>query len=399
MKSLHFENALSFKRLNGVYGFFKVLIALLAVTLLVGCSDDQPSHHVRRQVSKVKPPQHGTRLYYSGTILPRSATVIASPVDGFVETMPAVFGDTVTKGQTVMRLNSPDIATAFADALVNFLKAKDHLASSDHKLKGERELLDEGIIAKNDFVRDQSEEETAYVEYLRSLNKLRQMASLVGESAAELEKLTLKDMQAIQQALDKKSQVLITAPQAGRLLSPLVGDQQRSDKHVAVGAKISKGQALALIGSTQGVAVHISVNEVDINQLKTGLSARITGDAFAGQILTGKVTRVARADIEKRSANKGAQFPVTIEVEQLTPAQQQVVQVGMSAKVEIELPSQGGVVVPLSAVKQRQGQSMVELIEANGSTHWVPVTTGATTEDSVVILKGLQHGDQVRSSD
>ena len=78
------------------------------------------------------------------------------------------------------------------------------------------------------------------------------------------------------------------------------------------------------------------MDEIDINKIKVGQSAVVTGDAFDGITLQGTVTSVAAQAAGKSTARAGmATFPVTVQISNLTPEQRGRVHVGMSATMSI----------------------------------------------------------------
>mgnify|MGYP002624990643 CR=1 FL=1 len=154
------------------------------------------------------------------------------------------------------------------------------------------------------------------------------------------------------------------------------------------------------IGDLTGLATTINVSEININRIKVGAPVKITGDAFPGITLDGKVVTVSS------QANPGtgdqasiSLFAVQIKVPSITEKQRQTIKVGMTAKVEIDIKKPPQILLPINAVTQREQKTYVTVIDKDGKHKQVEVTTGETTTTDVTILKGLSVGDRVVVND
>lgn len=336
-------------------------------------------------------------LFYSGSIQPLHTSVVASPVDGFVLRQVAAYGQSVGVKQSLFVLKAPEVVAEFSDALISYVKAKDNLSLSAHKFSGEKELWKAGVISANEYADDQSHYESAYIDYFKALSKLRRTARLIGRPQGALERLNLQHMKELQTELNRHPNVTIGAAHAGVLLAPSVDKSAKQNTRVEVGGKISKGQALGVLADQQGVRVQVAVGEVDINTVKTGMQAYVTGAAFPGIRLAGKVHSVNLYDTAQEQAHgaAAASFPVVVLVPKLSADQRQQIQVGMSAKVELVTDKHRALMVPWGAIEQRQGKVFVWRMTATDDKQRIPVVVGRTTAQRVEIRQGLRAGDKV----
>ena len=67
----------------------------------------------------------------------------------------------------------------------------------------------------------------------------------------------------------------------------------------------------------------------------------------------------------------------------------------MSASIELAVDSSDKLMVPIAAVMQKNGQSMVRLVGDKGGTNERLVVTGAAYANKVVIDSGLKAGDVI----
>ncbi len=124
-------------------------------------------------------------------------------------------------------------------------------------------------------------------------------------------------------------------------------------KKLIKGDAIKQGDVLAIIGDIEGISVQIKVNELTINQIKLGQPVKVTGIAFPDYILDGKITRI---DKQGEASNGGLPtFSAEVVVPHLTEAEKKEIHVGMSAKVEINIEEDKQIMVPITAVKEKNG--------------------------------------------
>ena len=135
------------------------------------------------------------------------------------------------------------------------------------------------------------------------------------------------------------------------------------------------------------------MNELTINQINAGQPVIITGIAFPDITLQGKVSRV---DKQGLSASGGLPtFNVQVSAV-LTPAQQKVIHVGMSANIQMNLTDPPAISIPITAINETNSQTLVTIYDAQtGKLKQVPVQTGKTSETSVMITSGLKAGDRL----
>lgn len=149
-----------------------------------------------------------------------------------------------------------------------------------------------------------------------------------------------------------------------------------------------------MIGDLSGIRVEIDVPEIDIEHIRPGMTAHISGVALGKQSLQGELVAV-NAQAVATSGNTLPSFNAVVEVKALTATQRHWIKVGMSAAIELTLEGDQELLIPIAAVKQEKGGSVVTLREANGKTSVRPISTGAADVDKVVVESGLSEGDVV----
>jgi multidrug efflux pump subunit AcrA (membrane-fusion protein) len=336
-------------------------------------------------------------LYYAGSIEPLKAVPVISPADGVIESMAFHYGDVVAPGQLLFMINSEKFQSDYKTALVQYVKARSEMSNNQNQLyQGEflhkNKLIsdDEYNIRKNNFYNAQ----LAFVQAKDTLGKTLQQLDMPG---VNLYDLSISDSEKINKALHMqtdKQKLRIIARSAGVILSPSSHDSSGTEKKMGKGEEVKQGDVLAQIGDSKGVSVRIAVNEFDISQIKVGQSVKVTGAAFPDHVLAGTITGI---DHQAHANQSGIpSFSAEVVVPVLTPAEQQSIYVGMSAKVEVSVEDAAQLTVPLRAVTEKSGEAYVMLQDRkSGKLHEQRVKTGKTSASDVVIAEGLQAGDKI----
>ncbi len=170
---------------------------------------------------------------------------------------------------------------------------------------------------------------------------------------------------------------------------------------VNVGDTINSGTTVGTFISNQDIAV-LSLNEVDVANVKVGQKATLTFDAINGLSITGTVSEINLIGAVSQGV---VTYDVTISFDTQDPRVLSGMSVNASIATQVE---QDVLVVPSSAVKTSGGQSYVEVVPANtpvstgntGEVLSIPptnqsVTVGISDDTSTEIVSGLSLGDKI----
>lgn len=240
-----------------------------------------------------------------------------------------------------------------------------------------------------------------YVSENQMVGKAQNLFKLDGTS---LNNTIAADQQAVTNAQNDLASAQ-AALNANNITSPVNGTV--TSVSVKVGDSVaSGGTIIGVIDPTQ-MQTQVTVNESDIDSVKTGQTAHVTLDAITGTTYTGTVTDV---DTIGTNSNGVATFNVTIGISNPTN-----ILVGMSTNVEIvtqsvqnvvtvpaaailEKRGSTGYVIPASSVTDSSGKSKtlnnidtMQLVQEYGKE----VTIGLATTSTVEIKSGLSDGDRV----
>lgn len=157
---------------------------------------------------------------------------------------------------------------------------------------------------------------------------------------------------------------------------------------VSKGDSISSGTTLGSIVTNKKIAT-ITLNEVDVADIKVGQKVNITFDALDGLSITGEVAEVD-------TVGTVSQGVVSYSVKISFDSDNDKIKPGMSITANIVVDSATGVLtVPSGAVKTRNGSNYVQVMGDDGKIQMKTVETGITDDVSVEIKSGLSEGEKV----
>lgn len=378
------------------------MTALTVLTVIFLSLSHCGSHKAEQSVGKqeimtVTSKPFATTLYYSGIIQPLKTVVITSPAEGVIQEMKFHYGDRVEKNNILFEISSEKFQSDYKTALMQYLKSKNEYSTSQSQLTESNFLHKNQLISDDELKSKQAAFYNAQLALLQAKEALGVMLRQLTINGVDVDNLTISDIDKINQAFNAQGdsrKLHVSAQNSGVILLPTKSDNEGETKKIGKGDLVKQGDVLAVIGDVTGLAIHINVNEFNINQLKVGQKVKVTGAAFPDFILSGEISGI---DHQAQSASNGAPtFPVEVVVPTLTSKQQELIHMGMSAKVEINIEGDPQITVPIVAVTEKNGQAFVNLIDSKTKKiREIPVKTGQTTADSVVIASNIKEGDQI----
>jgi len=184
----------------------------------------------------------------------------------------------------------------------------------------------------------------------------------------------------LEEAQENLAYATLHAPIAGTVLTV----------NAAIGKRLSPGITAVTLADISALELTVNVAEVDISNIELGQRANITIDAIPDESFGGEVTQISPASSSEQGV---VNYAVTIS---LTDENLHGVRAGMTAVATVQTgeASDAAWLVPTSAVKDRNGNSMV-LILRNGQPTPVSVEKlGTQGEWTIVQSAELQAGDE-----
>ncbi|HEX9758038.1 MAG TPA: efflux RND transporter periplasmic adaptor subunit [Nitrospiria bacterium] len=290
-----------------------------------------------------------------GTVEPRTQSVVASEVEGLVESFPIEEGTSVRKGDLFasLRTDTLEIQLRVVEAQRNEAQARYQRADSD--LERSKRLFFEKVLSEK-VLQDGEAEAEAW-------------AQKISQHQAEMDQL--KDQ-------IKKSKII--APYDGEI----------TQTHTQIGEWLSKGGAVAEIIDLSHVRIIVGLPEKYIRNIRVGENVQVSLDALPDRPFSGKIfSIISKADLESRT------FPIKIELEN----KKGELKSGLLARVSLPVgPPVQTLTVPKDALVIKGGQTLVFIAnktEKGWTVSPVNIKTGLMVNNWVEVQGPLNIGQKV----
>ncbi len=295
-------------------------------------------------------------LVVTGTVVPDiSRTVPAiSLASGRVVEIRARLGDTVQKGQLLMRVQSADIAQAYSD----YRKAQADSTLADTQYERAKGLYQHGAVALND---------------LQVAQDAAQKGKVDVETAAE-------HLRVLGSPLDHPSGIVdVKAP-----ISGVITDQQVTN---ASGVQSLSSANPFTISDLSNIWILCDVYENDLANVRLGETADITVSAYPGRVFSGRISNIgAILDPNIRTAK--------VRIELSNPG---LMRPGMFVTATFHgSKTEKHAAVPASAILHLHDREWVYIPAGGNSFRRVEVKSGGMLPNKMQeISSGLMPGQQV----
>lgn len=190
------------------------------------------------------------------------------------------------------------------------------------------------------------------------------------------------------------SETRIVAPMSGVVTKKLVEEGEL----VAALSSFSGGTPIVEIAQLGALQVTLSVNEIDVAQLKVGMKALVEIDALPDEQFEGEVTRIAPASEAPATQGIGQDAVVRYKVEVRLSSTEPRIRPGMSAKCTIQVASRKNVLrIPIEYVgEDDEGFFVMVRKGGKGKAEKTRVRVGIRSATWYEVAEGVQEGDRLQ---
>ncbi len=360
----------------------------------------------------------------TGKVQPEVEVKISPEVAGELIEIPVIEGQTVKKGDLLVRIK-PDFyqaqveqqEAALASARATSVLSQARLTKAEQDFKQAQELYTKKLVSDADYIASKTNFNVGKADFDSSLAQIRRTEG------------------SLTQARDSLAKTTIYSPMDGSIssLTSEVGER-------VVGTGSFAGTEIMRLANLDRMEVRVRVNENDIINVKKGDNTIVTVDAFPGRKFTGVVNEISSSAITAgaQSAAQSASDEVTNFLVKISiKALETRLRPGMSATVDIETQTVENVVaVPIQSVtvraaggkttdeiqqakakeaKERSGNELevasernearrnrdaferVVFVKTGDTVKQRKVETGIADNTSIEIKSGLKAGEEVVS--
>lgn len=236
----------------------------------------------------------------TGSVEPIREVEVKSKASGEILRLHVDVGDEVQPGTLLAEVDPRDVRNAYEQAQADLEVAQARAAISNQQLARQQELLSAGVIT-------QQELESA------TLDAANSSANLVkAQTNFELADLRMAD-------------VTIRAPLAGTILQRSV---EEGTVIQSASQNVSGGSVLFIMAELAAMQVRTLVDETDMGQLRAGMSAEVSVEAYPERVFRGVVEKIEPQAVVEQNITM---FPVIVTLDNRGG----LLRPGMNAEVEI----------------------------------------------------------------
>jgi HlyD family secretion protein len=400
-------------------------VCLVLVLILVIIVKKQSGNEIKVAIEKTALHTITETVTASGKIYPETEVKIAPEVSGEITLLNIEEGDSVHKGDVLVKINPAIYGSIVnqAQATVEQTRAtannsKEMMAQAESQYElaqatyhRNKKLYDQKVISQLEFEQADAAFKSAKATFEAS------KASTSGSSFG------VKGAQAsLSQARENLNKTTIQAPVAGIISQLNVKKGER-----VVGTAQMAGTEMLTIADMSRIEVRVDVSETDISKVKIGDTSNIEADAYRNRKFKGIVSKIAvsstKSALSTGSASSDQVTTYTVHIWILPSSYQDLAanlpkgkfpfKPGMSASVEIQTNRQNNILsVPVNAVTTRDWPDSLK--DKNNATesdkvrqvvfvynagtksvHIRDVKTGLQDNKYLQITEGLKDGEEV----
>lgn len=330
-----------------------LFFAALGATLSA-CDNQQVQAEAPRPalVMQVRPNLEAGRNVYAGEVRARHEADLAFRIAGKLVARQVEVGSVVQPGDVLARLDPADAALNAAAARSQLAASTTEYAYASAELDRYRSLLEKKFISQ-----------AVYDSKLNAFNAAQARHQQAQAQAAL--------------AGNQAGYASLRADRAG-VITAVTADP---------GQVVAAGQVVMKLARPDQKEVMIAVPESRLPQLNAAQAASVRLWAEPGKVYRGKIREIApAADAATRT------FAVKVSILDAGPG----VRLGMTANVLLGSGAEPSLLLPLSALTQKDGQNLVWVLEgADNKVTPRKVQIGEFRENGVTVLSGLSAGERV----
>lgn len=371
---------------------------------------------------RVQPQTVSSTLSLSGTLEPYAVVNVVAPFNGRVKEKLFEYGQSVKKDQVLLVLDATeaesqlrqaettyakarddaanlenwDKSNEVSDARRNLTKARNNAKALEQRAADTKKLFDRGIVSASEY---QNLVEQLSTQKLDLETMDGQFQVLMRRGSAENVRLAQLDLKVATQRVEDLrlmvSQARLTSPVDGVVLLPTEPLTSKEGQRAERGAQTTQSGLLVTIGDLRGFSARVKVDEVNVGKLKVGQAVAVTGTAFPGIELNGRLSYIS-SQAKGGGFDGVPSFSADVQIETIPDEQRGKVLLGMSADLLVKIYEKpDALLVPIAAVEVFGDERAVYVAKPGAKPERVQVTTGVTTLDSVEILTGVKAGDEI----
>lgn len=288
------------------------------------------------------------------------------------------YGQLVEKGEAIFHIGYFSQTDSIAHQIYGYIQQEKRLLLEAKHIQTLDELMEIGAVSQKEYIKDRLNFEEKQSKLLEDQIALKNLLAPYQVSIEDLRSLENQSLDSINDYIEKHIPNVIYAPSAGILLP---GKDEHTDM-------FTKFTPIAKIANPHALQINAIVSEKQLAILKEGLPMEIKIPSL-NQSFEGVVHTV------NRYPNTNQKYSVSIRFTNLDQTTAQNIILGMKCILNIRIEEKDSLLIPLSAVKEMDGKTLV-MVGKNGKfSHIQEIQVGNTHGMNIEVISGLQPGEEV----
>jgi len=366
---------------------FKIFLSVSTMALLIfvsaGCGVQTADNSNAVSVKTAVAVRHKlqTALDVAGVLVPVQTVNIAGKMSGQVTALNANVGTVVKAGDVLITLETRTLEAQLQQAEAALQSAEAAVQSAGNQAEQAKINLDSA--------------QRAYERTKALFNSGSAPQSQLDDAVKQLD-LAKKQYDIATGSAQKQAQASVNTARANinnikvqldnaTITSPINGII--TNRNINPGEIASPGATLLTIADVSSLKLRGTVSQEVVPLLREGEQIDVSVDIYPNKAFAGRIDSIG-----PMAVSTGEYFPIEVSIK--NPGD---IKAGLSAHAAIGLASDEGVVVPVSAVVQNNGQNYVFVIKNNVALKRT-VTPGLKNDREIQVLKGLDEGETVAAT-
>ncbi|MEQ6122215.1 efflux RND transporter periplasmic adaptor subunit [Reichenbachiella sp. MALMAid0571] len=335
----------------------KLKISIWILTIVLGLSSCKPGENkeevvnpLKVMVQKVAPFEKSGQFQFPGKVKADDKLTLSTKVIGQVEQVYVDNGETVKKGQLLLKIRSNDISSQLDAAKASLTEAEAALSNTQKNYERIKRLYDKGSATQKEFDDISTAQE-------------------IGKARTESVNQSIKEINELLRYTNLKS--------------PINGFV--SQKFVNKGTMATPGNPLIMLESLDNLKIEITVPEFEIGLFNQGDSVQIEINDIGKKPLEGFVEYIVPS-----TSFSGTQYRVIVQLKE----NNKDLKPGMFARVNLLKNTERKIIVPQHALFQRGQLSGIYTVNQQGEAMLRWIRLGKEYPEGVEVLSGLEAGEQ-----
>jgi len=236
----------------------------------------------------------------TGSVEPVRQVEVKSKASGEILRLYVDVGDEVERGTLLADVDPRDVQNAYEQTVADSRVAEQRRAIAAAQLKRQEELAEAGVITEQELESARLEDANADATLIRAKTNL---------NLAELQ----------------RADVTIRAPLAGTILTRNV---EEGTVIQSASQNVSGGSVLFIMAELDQMQVRTLVDETDMGDLRAGMEATVTVEAYPDRVFEGVVEKIEPQAVVQQNVTM---FPVIVQLDNASG----LLKPGMNAEVEV----------------------------------------------------------------